>query len=384
MINIDNVIEIFSEEKFQETLIKKSRDIEKLLIEFIEKSPKKISKNLNFRIKNKYSLKEKLQRKNYMETWGMKDKDKSQIQGIICEKLPDLFGYRINCYFKEDEKIIFQELISFLKDKCIKVEENPNLKQKNGHEIHKISCKYIEINNVFSFEVQVNSLMHDTWGEVEHSIIYKNKNYDSRQRLKKDIIEGIYTILKGADKQLQKIYTTKFNKEDIIFELFSILSTSDDNEEILGIHYSNFFKLNIWIKGFTELIEEFIGKTLLGEEFIKKQIIIDKFDLSIYTSQIDKFLFDEVCKIAKKIYDFEDNDMFLRYIISNIVNNPEFDPEFDSESDFEFDFEFDSEFDSEFDFEFDFEFDDETEKYKENNSTNAVLDVLKSIMKEEI
>lgn len=60
MINIDNVIKIFSEEKFQETLIKKSRDIEKLLIEFIEESPKKISKNLNFRIKNKNSLKEKI------------------------------------------------------------------------------------------------------------------------------------------------------------------------------------------------------------------------------------------------------------------------------------------------------------------------------------
>lgn len=294
----------------------------------------------------------------------MKDKDESQIQGIICEKLPDLFGYRINCYFKEDEKIIFQELISFLKDKDVEVEENPNLKQKNGHEIHKISCKYKEINNVFSFEVQVKSLMHDTWGEVEHSIIYKNKNYDSRQRLKKDIIEGIYTILEGADKQLQKIYTTKFNKKDIIFELFSILTTSDDNEEILGIHYSNFFELNIYIEGFTKLIEEFIGKTLLGEEFIKKQINIDEFDLSKYKSQIDKFRFNEVCEIAKKIYDFKDNDMFLMYIIDNIQSKIFNDSEFDSE--------------------FDDEFDDETEKCKENNSTEVVLHVLKSIMKEEI
>ena len=81
------------------------------------------------------------------------------MQNIICEKLPDLLGFRINCWSKSDEEIVFDKLIEFLRDKDnIETKENPKLVQNNGHNIYKIACKYKALNNIFSFEVQIKSL----------------------------------------------------------------------------------------------------------------------------------------------------------------------------------------------------------------------------------
>jgi len=113
------------------------------------------------------------------------------------------FGVKLHerIYFKFRKRILFNKLKKFLKNKeNIEVEENPNLLQKNGHTIYKLACKYKEISNIFSFEVQVKSLIHGTLGEVEHSIVYKCKKFDSRLELKEDIIEGLYSILGGAKK----------------------------------------------------------------------------------------------------------------------------------------------------------------------------------------
>ena len=191
MSKIDKIVEVYSNKSFQKIIQQKLDEIESILNEFVQnESNFKISKKIVSRIKDKDSLREKLSRKNYIEDWQIDTSSDKNIQVSICKQLPDLIGFRINCYFKNEEKPIWQKLNGYLREKeNIEVEENPNIIQKNGHKIYKTACKYKEMSNIFSFEVQVKSMLHDIWGEVEHHIVYKKKSYDSRENLKTSIIE---------------------------------------------------------------------------------------------------------------------------------------------------------------------------------------------------
>ena len=107
---INKIMNAFIDEKFQIELQNKRVEIEKILRDYIkELSRKKVSKEVNSRIKSEESLREKLKRKDYINQWGINNSDNKEIQQIICEKLPDLIGFRMNCYFKEDEKNIFKK-----------------------------------------------------------------------------------------------------------------------------------------------------------------------------------------------------------------------------------------------------------------------------------
>lgn len=319
---IENLIEAFSDESFHKLINEKRIAIEEILTEFTDSSYEKISRSINSRIKNENSLREKLRRKNYIKSWGIESDEKMDLQNIICEKLPDLLGFRINCYFKSDEETVFYKLKEFLRDKDnIETEENPNLKQKNGHNIYKIACKYKELNNIFSFEVQIKSLLHDTWGEVEHSIVYKRKKFDSRSQLKKDIIDGLYSVLEGADKQLQKLYTSNSSKKEIERELFYIYTSN--NEMRHSIHYENFFSLSSFLKDFDRIIEKFLGKKLLNEEIMKikiEEMLNLPVDIDRVKAKIDSYKWEETCKIAAHVYEFSSNDEFLKYVINEIIN----------------------------------------------------------------
>lgn len=319
---IENLIEAFSDESFNKLINEKRIAIEEILTEFTTSSDEKISRSINSRIKNENSLREKLGRKNYIKSWGVESDEKTDLQNIICEKLPDLLGFRINCYFKSDEETVFDKLKEFLREKDnIETEEEPNLVQKNGHNIYKIACKYKELNNIFSFEVQIKSLLHDTWGEVEHSIVYKRKEFDSRSQLKEDIIDGLYSVLEGADKQLQKLYTSNSSKKEIERELFYIYTSN--NETIHSIHYENFFSLSSFLEDFERNIEMFLGKKLLNEKIIKiktDEILNLGVDIDRVKASIDSYKWDEACKIAAHIYEFSSNDEFLKYVISGLIN----------------------------------------------------------------
>lgn len=319
---IDSLITAFSDEAFQKLINEKRRKIEEILSEFTYASEEKISKSVNSRIKSVESLKEKIKRKNYISKWNIECEEKIELQNKICANLPDLLGYRINCYFRNDEETVYNKLKVFLKNKGnIEVEENPNLLQKNGHTIYKLACKFTEMSNIFSFEVQVKSLIHDTWGEVEHSIVYKSKKFDSRLELKEDIIEGLYSILGGAEKQLEKLYTSSFSKEELEKELFYIFTSTNEKEKIDSIHYRNFFSLKTFLNNFNQNIEKFLGQQLLKNQITKESInsMISRENISDQIkNRIDKYKWEEVCKIASHIYEFSDNDEFLKYVISGV------------------------------------------------------------------
>lgn len=326
MSEIDKIVEAYSDENFQKLIQKKLVEIESILNEFIQnESSFKISKKIVSRIKDKDSLREKLSRKNYIEDWQLDTSNNEKIQDSICKQLPDLVGFRINCYFKNEEEPIWKKLNEYLRKKeNIAVEENPNINQKNGHNIYKTAYKYKEMSNIFSFEIQVKSMLHDIWGEVEHHIVYKKKSYDSRQNLKTSIIEGIYTILEGVDKQLNKLYSFNNNLNEIKRELFFEYSKENINinHDILGEHYENFFKIIHFISNYQKCIDEYLGNRLLEKEFCRKKI--EDIDISIkfkeYEEKLDKNKWETLCQITSTLYDYENEDILFKNIIQGILN----------------------------------------------------------------
>ena len=332
MDKLDKVMEVFISNKFQNILQKQRTEIENILKEYVNKSPNKVSKEINSRIKGENSLREKLTRKDYINRWQIKiDENETEIQTKICENLPDLIGFRINCYFKKDEENIFNNLIKFLEDNSIKVEKEPNTLQKNGHKIYKVACQYTEVKNTFSFEVQVKSLLNDVWGEVEHSIIYKSKIYDSRKVLKEEIVEGLYDILDGADRQLNNLYSFNTDTREIKHELFyKFACESLQDEMMLGEDYSVFFALNHYIDLSVECIDEYLGRKLLNEEYIKKPINSNDqtLDLEKYKKEFDGSKVDKLSKIVNLLYEFENKDDLLVHLIKQ-VHRKATDPEED-------------------------------------------------------
>ena len=341
---VDDIMNDFMDVDFQKKLQIERIEIEKILRDYIkELSGKKVSKEVNSRIKSEESLKEKLERKDYINQWGIKNNnikksDIKEIQQIICEKLPDLIGFRMNCYFKEDEKNIFENLIKYLKGKnCIEIEEFPNTKQKNGHEIYKIACKYKDQCNKFSFEVQVKSLLNDVWGEVEHSTIYKSRVYDSREKLKKDMVEGLYHILDGADTQLNRLYSFNIEMKEIKKELFFKYTFLElkNCEIILGEDYTNFFELMRYIKDSEGCFDRYLGKKLLNETYEKEKISIESCEqITNYKKEIDCFKWKKFCAIVKLLYEFDDEDILLGHLI-NQVRKIAYDPDDSDDSDIE-------------------------------------------------
>ena len=83
----------------------------------------------------------------------------SKIPGYTVEKEDNIeYEYFNPKNIPDYMEIIYNENIVPLSRFMFDPEENPKLVQNNGHNIYKIACKYKELNNIFSFEVQIKSL----------------------------------------------------------------------------------------------------------------------------------------------------------------------------------------------------------------------------------
>lgn len=177
--------------------------------------------NTTSRIKTEDSIREKLLRNNYYYIY-------SDYKDAI-ENLPDLIGIRVECRFIDDEKKIF-DVIS--KNFTVKVEDgfykselNSNILlkldekqpkiQKNGFEIYKIDGKYVLDEKYFvNFELQIKSLVNVFWGEIDHSVLYKNFNYMVTEDFIRSIMFSIKSNLTMVDNQLQNVYMHLKNVEN--------------------------------------------------------------------------------------------------------------------------------------------------------------------------
>ena len=224
--NASKLQEAFRNKDFQKRIQDARQGIEVLLLNFIEflsdklVDDQKIFRNVESRVKSEKSFDEKIFRKDYVHQWELPDKE-SEVCAFIADKLPDLIGFRISCFFQKDEKIIYDHLKSYYNDgnfgKDVVINFEENTRQANGHIIYKVTGKY---KKEYGFEIQIKSVIHNLWGEVEHKTQYKTRAYDPNIRVKKDITEQLFNILQAADKQLVSIFNEKYTADQLLYALF--------------------------------------------------------------------------------------------------------------------------------------------------------------------
>lgn len=171
--------------------------------------------SVNARTKSAKSLTEKIYRKNYFSKYNSGEE--------LIADLSDGIGVRISCLLSEDEEkiyeLIFANFVSeknlygksfgFEKESIIGLckSKQPEL-QKNGLPIYRIDgvilCKekQCEEELYIRFELQIKSLVHYLWGEIEHSLFYKKYDYIISNDYYAQLMKSINSELENVDRQI--------------------------------------------------------------------------------------------------------------------------------------------------------------------------------------
>lgn len=164
------------------------------------------------RVKSADSLREKVLRKGYYKMY--------ESGAMIIEELPDLIGVRVQCLLNQEEKSAY-ELLQNKKaslddagfstyqtdggSKLTLLLQNQPEKQKNGHDIYRIEGRYYVLGQEkpVYFEVQIKSMVHSFWGELEHSMFYKNYDYFISQKILTQSMDNILAELELIDREME-------------------------------------------------------------------------------------------------------------------------------------------------------------------------------------
>ncbi|SKB40647.1 hypothetical protein SAMN05660841_00342 [Sphingobacterium nematocida] len=138
------------------------------------------------RVKDKKSFYEKLIRKNlglhlikelqFEGDISKVKKEKSGELSNLIKKIDDIIGIRIVTELKKDCKKVYELInnnISFFEKKNISL-SNLSIQpepMKNGLDIYKIKGS---LDNIFSFELQIKSKIDEAWGDLDHTLFYKD------------------------------------------------------------------------------------------------------------------------------------------------------------------------------------------------------------------
>lgn len=331
--NYQKLMDAFEDRTFQTSISKYRLDIELQLNGFIEwlssrlTPDQKIFHSPESRIKSKFSFAEKLYRKDYINKWKL-DGNKESVQEEILKNLPDLIGFRITCYFMDDEEVIYKKLKEYYDSgefSDIFLDFSEGTIQKNGKPIYKVSGRY---QNTVSFELQIKAATHNVWGEVEHRTIYKGRQYSINHQERQTITGEIFTILKASDQQLLALFKSRYTQKDLVCALFAELTGDqvkrDAKTELLAGHYRSFFdiflpesKVDIWAYVSAALSN---GTTKYEKKALQLDTATDvelEIIRDIKSAFLEHYLKVQHC-IAQELYTFKDYDEFLLYMIKNI------------------------------------------------------------------
>lgn len=277
---IQSYIEKSEEElkKREEELIKTEQEVRSFFEQEIltQLSISKII--MQSRVKTSKSLKEKIIRKNYHN----QGKNPEQ----LVNSLPDLVGIRLSCMLNKDEKEIDQELKDIFKESSgefyflkgkedfkIKLKDKPDV-QKNNHIIFKYECKFKNSEgNEINVELQIKSLVHTLWGELEHMLVYKNYNYSINSSLNSDVLNSTFEILLDLDNQLEVINKHISSKTSIkesralITKLFYEYTSRDINK---------FLEVEIDLREMYDIVVQ----TIINKSDIVEENIIEVLEIS--------------------------------------------------------------------------------------------------------
>lgn len=320
-------------------------EINNLLIKFIDKQksanshgekksdePSFLFDSIASRIKSVESFSEKIPRNNYIAKWNIVDSfNDDDYKRVIRENLDDLIGFRINCYFKSKENSAYDAVIHFLEEEGVIITDNGKdstgeiKKQKNGHIIYKIACEFTASNRKnYKFELQIKSLVHTLWGEVDHEIAYKAQLYDYDYETKNNLLDHVFKTLESSDAQLKKIADFTYTENDLVESLFFFQTKKEIVTELNGKNpvttYRKFFKT---FKKQINEIKKFVSYKLInpnGTEYetatynassystVFSEFFMDK----ALNDYLEKDLFLDVIPIIKKLFSFsEENQIYI-------------------------------------------------------------------------
>lgn len=336
----------FMAKSFQADLTKMRLAIEKKLKEFLKIMHSELNDNQLFfnnvesRVKSPSSFMEKIERKDYLLTWDITN-DITHNQQQIATKLSDLIGFRITCFFMQDEKDIYDLLrkVAVYEDfKDLHLNFDENTTQANGHTIYKVTGTYEAPNHQWvktcCFELQIKAIMHNIWGEVEHKTIYKEQDYDPYTDDKKKITEQIFNILQASDQQLVTLFSRKNDLDKLTCAMFYEQTKEDVQKQahtkILGFHYKVFFHL-FNKQNENEQIKQYVGSTLLGVPYarISTKSVAAPPKTDILADMIRKQFFHYnlnclflICKLLYELDDYNEFIPFLARYLLNIYDSP--------------------------------------------------------------
>lgn len=316
--------EAFDDQEFQDELKKIEAEIKGRIKEWLDTIPpfdEKIGNvfTIQSRVKKSHSFEEKLYRKNYIYDWDV-TADRKANQEMIKISLPDILGFRINCYFVRNEKLFYDKFkTANIPD--FKFDFTENTKQKNNHDIWKFSGVY---KGEIHFEIQIKSIVHDIWGEVEHKTIYKNPNYDSFLEKKEELSSALYDLLFASDRELYSIFTMGEDEKQLVKSLFFTLTkdvvANTCKTDVLAVHYVNYFNTFDELDNVKEYISsrwiDALGYTLKEHQEVDK-VKYERFK-KILQKEFPLFYLDCIYQIDKLLYADQGFDNFI-YVFLNSV-----------------------------------------------------------------
>lgn len=196
--------------------------------------------HLHTRIKSSDSLKEKMIRNQFYLDYHTPEE--------AIDNLHDLIGITIECRFIRNEHELYQSLFNhFIKQEkgyaCCK--ENRNLFldlkqpqpqiQRNGFTIYRLDGYYVFNNERINYELQIKSLVHNFWSNIEHEVVYKNPDFVMYDQFNKEMLGAIRDNLDVVDRQLEIMYkeisnqtrTTQIGMDEKSFKTFVARSINE-------------------------------------------------------------------------------------------------------------------------------------------------------------
>ena len=330
------LMEAFRDTTFQEDLKKVMKELKEWVSSWIkgmEELDPRISNvySIESRIKGEKTFEEKLFRKDYIHDWDVYE-DKIENQKYIMRNLTDLIGLRINCFFVEYEKRFYDylwETQDAQRGAGFDFNFNENIKQKNGNVIYKFSGTY---KDTYHFEIQIKSIVHNVWGEVEHKTVYKNPSYDGFFEKKKQISRTLHDVMIASDRELYTLFNMKETEDQLLRSLFFIKTrdfvAKQCNTTVLGEHYNSYFQ------AFPDItpIKEYLVQALSGKEQKQDEIKVEttEFYLQMKEAVIKSFpgfYLSCLYHIDITLHRHESFDSFLIYFLEHVIKeeNDDFD-----------------------------------------------------------
>ena len=247
------------------------------------------------RIKGVESLKEKLIRNKFYLDYRNGEEAISH--------LSDLIGITIQCRFIRNENDVYQELLRHFAgrdtDGFAQCKDDPNVYlntgssqpqfQRNGFTIYRIDGYYVFHDVRINYELQIKSMVHNFWSEIEHQVVYKNPEFVAYDRFNRSMLGAIRDNLDVVDRQLEIMYDEiseqsthkQIGMDEKVFKVFVAQSVNElvNKKMIESVGFTTDFKKCSAILAQYIYIRDFVN----GEH--NREVMVDYLEHLNYLSQ---------------------------------------------------------------------------------------------------